>query len=221
MKTNFGDLGGLLPISKKWGYERGTPIDRRYIGSFLTMHRADVQGHVLEIGNDFYTRRFGRERVTQSTVLDIDQNSNATIIADLTNAPELADDFLDCVILTQVLGLIEQFENALATVVRCLKPAGVALITVPGISQISSNPKEASRWSWSFYPQTFRRILSRHFDPHDLSVESYGNVKTTIGFLCGLAQEDLSEDDFGSNDPRYPLIVAARAVKLRQPRSST
>jgi SAM-dependent methyltransferase len=211
---DFGGLGGLSPITDNWGFARGQPIDRMYIERFLWQHRGEIRGHILEIGDNSYTIRFGEARVEKSIIADISEhNAKATIVADLTDAPQISDSIFDCVILTQVLVLVFDFDAALRTVSRILKPGGVALITVPGISQISTEPTESEAWSWSFYPKTLRRVLAKHFDPQNLIVESYGNVKTTISFLAGLAQEDLTSDDFQYNDSRYPLIVAARAAK--------
>jgi glycosyltransferase involved in cell wall biosynthesis len=211
---NFGDLGGLQPVTGDWGFSRGQPIDRPYVESFLSRHAHDVRGHVLEIADDAYTRRFGGARVAKSAIADINaQNPKATIVADLTDAPQIPDDTFDCVVLTQVLELVYNVDAALRTIARILRPGGVALITVPGISQISANAAESAAWSWSFYPETLRRLLTKHFDSQKLVIESYGNVKTTIAFLAGLAQQDLAPEDFHHNDSRYPLIVAARAIK--------
>src|SRR4051794_12778338 len=65
--VRFGSLRRLAPVSRNFGLDRGTPIDRYYIDDFLRRHAGrrdyvigDVQGHVLEIGMDTYTRRFGR-----------------------------------------------------------------------------------------------------------------------------------------------------------------
>jgi SAM-dependent methyltransferase len=211
---DFGGLYGLSPVTDSWGFARGQPVDRVYIERFLSQHRGDIRGHVLEIGDNSYTLRFGEGRVGKSLIADVSaDNAKATIIADLADAPQIPDGTFDCVILTQVLVLIFDVEAALRTVSRILKPGGVALITVPGISQIGTDATESSTWSWSFYPKTLRRLLVKHFDPQKLVVESYGNVKTAIGFLAGLAQEDLAPDDFQHNDSRYPLIVATRAIK--------
>jgi SAM-dependent methyltransferase len=211
---DFGGLSSLSPITDDWGFARGQPIDRVYIERFLWQHRGEIRGHILEIGDNSYTIRFGEGRVEKSIIADISEhNAKATIVADLIDAPQISDGTFDCVILTQVLELIFDFDAALRTVSRILKPGGVALITVPGISQIGTDPTESEAWSWSFYSNTLRRVLARHFDPQNLIVESYGNVKTTIGFLVGLAQEDLTSDDFQHNDSRYPLVVAARAIK--------
>ena len=213
-KVSFGDLSGPLPLSDDWGFSRGTPIDRFFIERFLARHQGDIGGHVLEVKDDTYTRRFGAHRVSASDVLDVRaDNSRASIIADLQTATSIPSDSFDCLILTQVLDEIDDVEAALGTVLRVLKPGGVALITVPGISQISSNPEEASKWSRSFYPRTLQQLLAKFFDPKTLIVEGFGNLKTTIGFLAGLAQEDLAKDDFLLQDQRYPLTVAARATK--------
>src|SRR6185503_497384 len=66
-----GSLRRLKPISSGWGSERGQPIDRYYIERFLTTHTRDIQGHVLEIGDNNYTRKFGGDQVTQSDVLHV------------------------------------------------------------------------------------------------------------------------------------------------------
>ena len=120
-------------------------------------------------------------------------------------------------ILTKVLERIFDVEAALRTVSRILRPGGVALIAVPSISQTGADATDPVALIWSFYPQTLRRLLARYFNPQKLTVESYGNVKTAISFLAGLAQEDLAQDDLKHNDPRYPLIVVARAVKPGSP----
>ena len=213
-KFNFGDVG-LEPVCSRWGFTRGDPIDRFYIEEFLTRHASDIRGSVLEIGDNTYTRQFGGDRVIQSDVLDVDARSNqVTIVADLTNASHVPSETFDCIILTQVLVVIQDVTKALATLCRILKPGGVALITVPGISHISSSLVEAQQWSWSFYPKTLRWLLLQYgFDEAKLVVEGAGNLKTTIGFLLGLSQQDLLARDFAINDKRYPLVVTARAVK--------
>jgi hypothetical protein len=52
--VRFGSLRRVKPISRVWGMERGQPIDRYYIEPFLEQKACDVQGCVLEIGNNTY-----------------------------------------------------------------------------------------------------------------------------------------------------------------------
>ena len=211
---DFGGLSGTQPISERWGCDRGQPVDRAYIRRFLALHKNDIRGYVLEIGDNSYTLQFGEKRVAKSVIADVNvDNPKAAIIADLAEAPQIPDETFDCVILTQVLQYIVDVESALRTVWRTLKPGGVALITVPGISQANTEPSEFARWTWLFYPKGFRSLIEKSFDSRTLSIQSFGNVKTAISFLAGLAEEDLSSDDYRHDDPRYPVIIAVRVVK--------
>src|SRR5688572_17693927 len=83
--VRFGDLRRLAPISRRFGYDRGKPIDRVYIEQFLALHAGDVRGRTLEIGDDAYTRRFGGDRVALHDVLHVAEgNPKATFVGDLT-----------------------------------------------------------------------------------------------------------------------------------------
>jgi hypothetical protein len=46
---DFGGLCGLSPVTDSWGFARGQPVDRVYIERFLSQHRGDICGHVLEV----------------------------------------------------------------------------------------------------------------------------------------------------------------------------
>ena len=105
--VHLGDFNRTTPFSKDFGYDRGGPVDRYYIEGFLEENKHFVKGHVLEIGDDDYTERFGEEKVEQSEVLHInDQNPKATLIGDLSHLPDVPSDSFDCIILTQTLQLI-------------------------------------------------------------------------------------------------------------------
>jgi LmbE family N-acetylglucosaminyl deacetylase len=212
-EVDFGDLGRSEPISRVFGYDRGTPIDRPFIEAFLRQHRQDIRGRVLEIGDDSYTRQFGGERVSQSDVLHVKEGApGATIIGDLSNAPQIADDSFDCLILTQVLVVIFDLPATIATIHRILKPGGVALITVPGISNIDKDEWH-DQWMWSFSPNSLRRLLQLRFKAEGITVSSRGNVLTSIAFLQGLCAEDLQGFPPAGDDPHYPQTVLGRAVK--------
>jgi hypothetical protein len=88
----FADLP-REPLSDHYGFDRGTPVDRRYIDVFLRAHRAAIHGSVLEVADNAYTTRFGGDRVSRSTVVDIDTaNQRATLIADLEVPGSLPSD---------------------------------------------------------------------------------------------------------------------------------
>jgi hypothetical protein len=198
------------PISEEWGLDRGRPIDRFFIEEFLAQHSADIRGRVLEVQSPRYTHLFGKSNVTKSDVLDLSSdNPQATIVADLTNAPHVESEIFDCAIVTQTLPLIWDVRGAVDTLHRMLSQGGVLLITVPGITK----KDRFYTWYWSFFPEAVHSLLLTHFAPDDIRVESFGNLRTCMASLAGLAQEDLSPSDFIEVDANYPLIVGARAVK--------
>src|SRR5918995_3042658 len=101
---DFGDLRRISPISKKFGLDRGSSVDRYYIEKFLGEFLADIRGSVLEIGDNGYTKKFGQERVSRSDVLHVEEgHPQATIVADLSCDRTLPADTFDCIICTQTL----------------------------------------------------------------------------------------------------------------------
>lgn len=212
--VRFGSLRRLQPISRVFGFDRGLCIDRYYIEAFLGRHSEDIQGHVLEIGDETYTRKFGGERVTKSEVLHVwNDNPKATIVADLTCADHIPSDTFDCIILTQTLQHIYDVRAAIRTLYRILKPGGVLLATFPGISQISRYDME--RWGdyWRFTTLSARWLFEEAFPPETVAVKAHGNVLAAIAFLHGLAAQELRREELDSHDPDYEVLITVRAVK--------
>ncbi len=82
----LGALRRTRPLSERYGYDRGQPVDRYYIESFLASHRSDIRGVGLEIKNAGYLRRYD-SGLTRCDVLDIDPaNPQATVVADLARS---------------------------------------------------------------------------------------------------------------------------------------
>jgi SAM-dependent methyltransferase len=212
--VDFGDLRRTAPISRKFGVDRGLPVDRFYVERFLDAHAHEIRGQVLEIGEDTYTRRFGGARVTGNDVLHVTAgNPVATIVADLADAQQIPDDRFDAIILTQTLQLIFDPPAALRTLHRILKPGGNLLLTVPGISPVATKSPWGPTWYWSFTERSIRRLLAAQFDPGQCRFETHGNVLAAVAFLEGLATEDLAMDELTSVDEDYPVIITALARK--------
>ena len=212
--VRFGSLRRVQPISRNWGSERGLPVDRYYIEHFLARQASDIRGHVLEIGDATYTRRFGGERVTKSDVLHVAENRpQVTILGDLTRADHIPSDTFDCVILTQTLQVIFDVPAALKTLYRVLKPGGVALVTVAGISKISRYDMDRWGYYWSFTSRSVQRLFGEVFPPSQVTVEAHGNVLAAIAFLHGLAAEELRRAERDFFDPDYETLITVRAVK--------
>jgi glycosyltransferase involved in cell wall biosynthesis len=211
--VRFGSLRRLTPISQKFGYNRGQPIDRYYLERFLAYRANDIHGRVLEIGDNAYTLKFGRSQVTQSDVLHVDNsNPHATFVGDLARAEHLPSAAFDCVILTQTLHLIYDVPAALKTVYRILKPGGVLLATVPGVTRHAQG-EWAATWYWSFTRLSATRLISDVFPPGHSRVETHGNVLAASAFLYGLAAQELRPAELDYNDPFYPLLITIRAAK--------
>lgn len=219
--VDLGDLRRLEPVDAAFGLGRGKPVDRHYIEGFLRRHASAIQGRVLEVSEDAYTREFGGDRVRHSDILHADDsNPRATLIADLVDAVSIPDDTFDCFVCTQTLTYVYELKQAVATIHRILRPGGTLLVTVPGISQIS--PYDSERWGehWRFTTQSLGRLLGEGFPGGDVAVEAHGNVLAATAFLQGLCIGDLSGRELDHQDDRYQLLVAGRAVKAVARRAS-
>jgi peptidoglycan/xylan/chitin deacetylase (PgdA/CDA1 family) len=210
---DWGDLRRQDPISRDWGYERGAPVDRRYIDDFLIEHASDVKGLVLEVQENDFTRRFGGCRVTTSDVVDLDEsNPRATVVADLRHAPGIASDRYDCVILTQTLHVIDDVSAVLLECRRILRAGGVLLATVPAASRVCLE-YGADGDFWRMTPAGARRLFETVFGAADVDTVTYGNVQTNVAFLEGIAAEELGDAEFDRVDPYFPALTGVRARK--------
>ena len=213
-RVDFGSLRRLAPISRRWGKDRGgPPIDRYYIERFLAVHAADIRGRVLEVGDDTYTRRFGTG-VERTDVLHAQPgNPKATDRRGpgAWSGEELPAGAFDCVILTQVLHVMGDPGAAVRTLRGILRPGGVVLATVAGISQVSRWDME--RWGdyWRFTTLAARRLFEDAFPPELVSIEAHGNVLVAVAFLHGLAASELRPEELDQHDPDYPLLITVRA----------
>lgn len=211
--VRFGSLRRTMPVCRGFGYDRGTPVDRHYIERFLADHAGDVRGRVLEVGDDSYTRRFGGDRVTQRDVLHaIEGNPQATLVGDLATGRGIPRGAFDCIILTQTLFCVYDVAAAIRSARDALRPGGVLLATLPGISQISAYDRE--RWGdyWRFTSQSARRLFEDSFGGDSVDVRAYGNVLAATALLHGLTCEELRADELDARDDEFEVIVAVRAV---------
>ena len=211
-KVDFGELDSARPISLDFGWDRGTPIDRYYIESFLARRAADIRGRVLEVGDDGYSRRFGGSEITQQDVLHLDvKNPHATLAGDLTEPGVVPDGAFDCIVFTQTLQLIFDLKQAVTRLHAALRPGGVLLLTVPGISPIDRN-EWGDRWCWALTPVSIRKLFEPHFGT-ELQIRVDGNVFAATAFLQGVALEEVDRAKLDIYDPAYPVIITLRARK--------
>jgi SAM-dependent methyltransferase len=212
-KRSGHGLPGLEPVSRQFGFDRGKPVDRWYIERFLDRHRADVHGAVLEVAESTYTEWYGDGEVTSSDVLHHTGTGESTIVGDLTTGDGLPAAAYDCFICTQTLPFIYDVHAAVRGMANVLKPGGVVLATVPGISQVSREDKRDWGDWWRFTSQGTQRLFEEAFD--DVRVEAHGNVLTAAAFLYAYAAEELTEAELSHPDPDYELLITLRATSRK------
>lgn len=136
-----------------------------------------------------------------------------------SDRPDLPSEAFDCVLLTQALQLSFDVRSAVATVHRVLRPGGVVLATVPGITPLHDpgvEPATPPRY-WSFTALSARRLFEEHFDPTAIEVETFGNVLVAASFLHGLGWTELTGPELDFRDPDYEVVIALRARKTGAP----
>lgn len=208
---DFGDLYRTTPLSRRFGYDRGGPVDRVYIEDFLQKNSHCIKGRVLEVASNDYTKMFGGANVAQSDVLHVVENyPGATIVADLGKPMNIGENLFDCIILTQTLQFIYDYKQAIENCHKILKPGGYLLLTVPGISHIGKDPWN---WYWSFTKFSVHRMLADVFGGKEAAVEAFGNVLTASAFLYGMGKSEIGPEAYKLNDPSYQVIITAAAVK--------
>jgi len=117
----------ITSISRKFGYDRVTPIDRYYTEAFLHRHNNDIQGCVMEIDDSTYTHEFGGKKVTRSEILHaVEGNPQATLIGDLTMGNGILKNFFDCMIRRHTFLCIYDMHAAVSNAYAAFKSGGVS-----------------------------------------------------------------------------------------------
>jgi SAM-dependent methyltransferase len=200
------------PVSRRFGLDRGRPVDRVFIERFLASRAADVRGRVLEVAEPTYTRRFGGDAVTRSDVVDAsDSNPQATLVGDLRERGWLPDRAFDCVILTQVLQYAREPRAVLDVVGAAMAPGGVLLATFPSVSHRSPDGEaDAFPDLWRFTSDGVRALLDAAGWRAD--VRAHGNLLSCAAFLYGMAEHETDPRAFAFDDPAYEVVVTVRAT---------
>ena len=210
----FNDLTRNKPISTVFGFDRGTPVDRLYIDRFLAENARHISGRVLEVGDSACSKKFGGERVSAYEVLHaVPGNRAATIVGDLTDSTTLPENHVDCFICTQTFNFIFEVEKAIAGAHHLLKPGGVLLATVSGISQISRY--DMDRWGdyWRFTTASIEKLFEPVFKG-SVEIATFGNALAATALLQGIAVEDLPDGELLNEiDPDYQVVICVVARK--------
>lgn len=218
-KSRFNSVSLLkvAPVSSKFGFDRGTPIDRYYIERFLNDNSQYVTGNILEIGGVKYSKRFslGTNNTYYCLTLDSPPHSKDIkfINGDLTKVEKLPDGLIDCFICTQTFNFIYDVRAAIRGAYKLLKEGGILCATVSGLSQISRY--DMDRWGdyWRFTDLSIRKLMGEVFQENNIQVFVYGNVMSATALIQGLAVEDLQDTSLlekCDNDYQVTIGIIAR-----------
>ncbi len=203
----------INPVSRRFGNEIGTPIDRYYIEKFIEEHKSDIHGDVVEIADDEYTRKFGTD-ISHSYILHVNGWGGENVIrGNLSTGEGIVENMADCLICTQTIQMIYDINAVAANIYKLLKPNGAALITAHGISQLSMYDYHNWGEYWRFTKMSAQQLFERYFDKKKIQSFSYGNMKMAVCFMYGLSQECLNMSEMECVDEQYPLIIGIAVKK--------
>ncbi len=213
-KPNWHNLRSVEPISRVFGLDRGTPIDRYYIEDFLSKNKDLIKGAALEIAESTYSKKYGSHVDSFEVLHATDDNPAATIIGDLTDPATLPANKIDCFICTQTLNFIFDYDKAIQGTRHLLKEGGFVLATVSGISQISRY--DMDRWGdyWRFTTLSMKKAFEKVYGENNVEVDYYGNVLSAIAFLTGVSGEELNEEELFFKDQDYQVTITVKAQKI-------
>ena len=128
-------------------------------------------------------------------------------------AGNLPASSFDCFVCAQTFQYTFEIRKAIEGAFHLLKPGGVLLATVPGISQISRYDAERYGEYWRFTTDSLQKLFGPVFGA-DLEIESFGNVMAATAFLQGIVLEDLPDLSLlDVRDQDYQMLLTIRAAK--------
>jgi hypothetical protein len=203
----WGNLRRTRPFSTRFGFERGTPVDRFYHARFFERHRGDISGDVLEIQAPGYAARYGHALAATHSV-DIDSRHQPTYLCDLARADGVIPSArYQCFLLPATLSHLEDLEGCLRQALRVVRPGGVVLASTSTFVPLVDDVPDF----WRLSADGWRRVAARAWPGADVEVESHGNCLAAVAAMLGLAFEELDREELEVADPRYPVVVTLRA----------
>ena len=198
-------LNSIDPISRLFGNDRGTPIDRYYIEQFLAEESRQLpqNGVVIEVGEDIYSVKYFSGYVHD--ILDYSKGN------DLTKPETLPVDKYDVFICTQVFHQIYDVREAIKGAYQLLKNEGVMLATVCGVITKTAHNDEYEHY-WGFTRYSIQRLIEEVFG-ENVDVKIYGNCMAATAFIQGIAVEELDKQLLDVKDEDYTICISIKAIK--------
>ncbi len=193
------------PVSRDFGLDRGTAIDRYYIEKFLSKESKFIKEPyiTLEVGEDIYSKKYFP--YARHDILDY------SLGMDLTKPESLPSEMYDVFICTQTFHQIYDLNKAIYGAWKLLRYGGTMLATVCGCVTQLARTEEWDHY-WGFTVTSFRRLLEEQFG-NDVVVVGYGNSMVATAFIQGLAFEEIDKTLLDINDNDFSICISAVARK--------
>jgi SAM-dependent methyltransferase len=205
--VELGDFSRAQPLCPDYGYSRGTPIDRFYLGQFVAEIRDLVLGATLEIGGRRTNKdRYGFGRVTEYVTMDIHKHAQVDVIGDAHHSETHPPERFNSIVLFNVLEHCQEPWIVVNNLYRWLKVGGLAFCVVPNAQRVHGDPKDY----WRILPDAFSSLFKRFAI---IKLKTYGNLLTVHSSLSGIAAEELTPESLEANNSDYPVMTCIVAQK--------
>lgn len=205
--VEWGDLRRAGPYCRAFGFSRGTPIDRHYLGQFVDAIRDRVAGSVVEIGGRAGgMAAHGFSRVTSYANVDLFSSPEVQIVGDAHDPGLLPAASVDAIIALNVLEHCLRPWTVVENMHTWLRPGGAAFCMVPNAQRLHHGPKDYWRPMPDGLASLFHAFASRE-------MFQYGNPTTLIASYMGIAAEELTAAELDACHPAYPVAACIVATK--------
>jgi hypothetical protein len=204
----WGNLRRTRPFSTKFGFDRGTPIDRFYLARFLAEHAHRIRGDVLEIQSPGHARRYGRA-LGRTDSIDVNPIFTPTWLCDLARADAVPSASYDCFLLPNTLNHLRDLDGALRHAFRIVRPGGAILASAASLVPLIPDGPDY----WHLSEAGWREVAQRAWPDGELSVVAHGNCLAATAALMGIAVEELDARELEVHDPRYPVLVTLACLR--------
>lgn len=173
-----------------------------------------IKGDCLEVQAPLYLSKLDNNNIRSKTILDIvENNKDATLIGDMRNLSNVADNSYDTLIVTQTFHLIDDLNSAIKECYRILRKGGVLIATFPALSRIDPDSGEDND-NWRLTPAGCKTMFGTYFGKENTEITPFGNALAGWAFWIGLAQEELpSTTLLDKYDPMFPVSSGIKAFK--------
>ena len=197
----------LYPICNRFGFLRGTPVDRYYLQRFLGRVKDRISGVTVEIGGARDNpRAFGWTNVTTYTSVNLEPSARIDRVGDANDPGLLVPKSVDCVVALNVLEHCAEPWRVTTNIRTWLREGGRAVCMVPNAQRLHRMPQDY----WRPLPDGMRSLF-REFSQQE--VYQYGNPLTVMASYLGVAAEELTAEELDHCNFDYPVATCIVATK--------